>query len=321
MIVWFCVGLFFLGYGFSRAEEPLAEEVPELKRLEVSHELPPVQTTGGFLVWQDVRFYGEWRIQYNTWMGYYRLLDPQSVRYAFGTLEACEKKAKECDIPPVKGRVLVLLHGLGSNRLTFQNMAGWFRQRGGYDAIVNITYPSLSVPVAEEAKRVGEILRNLEGAESFDLVGHSLGAIILRCYLGHEPDKRVRRFVQLCPPNQGSGFAGRVHDSSVTNLFSVSPLGDLSLGKEAMLEQFGVPKCPFAIIAGGKGDGQGFSKNLPGDDDAVISVATTHLAGAEDFLVLPWEHAVVPNAVETFEAVARYLDTGSLRADGVRNPL
>lgn len=283
--------------------------------------VPKMQTLGGFYFWQDIRFQGEWRIQYNVFLKYYRLLNPQSVQYAIGSLEKCESVLQSQELPPMKGRVLILVHGFGANRLLLQRMAGWFRQRGHYSAVLNITYPSTSVTIQEQAAVIGEIVGHLEGVESIDMVGHSLGSLILRCYLGNPPggtagtlpDSRIRRLVQICPPNQGSALAAMVNQAHLTEVFSMDPLQDLGKDGESLQALCGTPACEFGIIAGGKGDENGYSPTLPGDDDFVISVETTRLSGAKDYLLLPGMHSVVPNMLETFECVERFLETGSFR--------
>ncbi|MDO4570471.1 MAG: hypothetical protein Q4D38_08815 [Planctomycetia bacterium] len=302
-----------------------AQEVQEVQEGEESQVpiFPVYQTLGGIFFWQDTYFYHEWRIQYNIRSGAHRLLDPHCVCCAVGTYDDCLQRLDELKIeraiPPMKGRVLVLLHGFGSNRLTLQRMAGWFRTRKTYSAVVNITYPSTSVSVQEEARLIHRIVTQMEGVESIDMVGHSLGALILRCYLGNPPDgergelpdPRIRRFVQLCPPNAGLRYAQDALSCETSGFFQLRPLRDLSLSREEMLEQFGTPACEFAIIAGGRGDENGFSNIIPGDDDWVVPVQNTRLDGAKDFLLLHGEHGEIPNMIETFLHVERFLNEGA----------
>ena len=270
----------------------------------------PYQTTGGLFIYQDVKFFGEWRIQQNVWTGGFRLLDPQSVCYAEGSREACEafweKIRAERNIPPMSGRVLVFMHGFGSNRLMLQNLANWFRREGDYSAIINITYPSTMVGVLEESARVREIVAGLEGAEKIDFVGHSMGAIILRHYLSHDPDTRVGRFVQLCPPNQGSQQAM----DTKGGVLAPSALNDLGLDPLEMQERYGTPQCQIGIISGGTGTEEGFTDALDKDDDYVISVCDTYLNWSTDWTMIPATHSEVPNTLETFQLVKKFMNEG-----------
>ncbi|MDO4550992.1 MAG: hypothetical protein Q4C96_07045 [Planctomycetia bacterium] len=286
--------------------------------------MPPFPTLGGIHFWSDVSFYHEWRIQYNSTLKIYRLLDPHSRQYALGTHDHCLKRLEKLkhtlSIPSLKGRVLILMHGLGANRLTMQRMAGWFRQRGNYSAVINITYTSTEMSVRQQAEKLASIIHGLKGAEKIDLVGHSLGSIIIRCYLGNPPggekgklpDNRIQRFVQICPPNGGSQYAktaSQLHFSAKIG----GPLHDLGRSYPEMLKEFGIPPCEFGIMAGGCNNEWGFTPLLDGDDDGVIPVSTTLLEGASDFILINGHHSLLPNMAETFEFIERFLENGYFR--------
>ncbi len=61
------------------------------------------------------------------------------------------------------------------------------------------------------------------------------------------------------------------------------------------------PEYPFAIIAGGKKDGEGYNLLLPGDDDGIVRVAETEmrsrLTGRFFQHILPQGYVVSPNPV------------------------
>ena len=55
-----------------------------------------------------------------------------------------------------------------------------------------------------------------------------------------------------------------------------------------------IPTCEFAILAGGKGDGEGWHEKVPGDDDgSVVAVEEARLVGASDFVILPVRHGAL----------------------------
>ncbi len=300
---------------------------------EIGRNAPPIQTLGGMHFWGDVYFYGEWRIQHNYMTDFYRLLDPVSQQYALGTRQHCEARLehlkKTLPIQPLKGRVLVMMHGLGANRLAMQRMAGWFRQRGNYAAVINITYPSTFYSVRQHTQRLHSIIKKLDGATEIDMIGHSLGSIIMRCYLGSPPggqrgqlpDPRIRRFVQMCPPNGGSDYAKTASDLQITQSVAGGPVQDLAMTYAEMLKEFGVPPCPFGIIAGGSGNAYGYSPALPGDDDAIITVQCTLLENAADFVLLKYTHAVIPNCEEAFQHAERFLQHGYFRTANDKRPI
>src|SRR5262245_4048166 len=71
-------------------------------------------------LWTDELVYGKWRIQRSELTGQYRLLDAAENRRAWGSDEECRaafatlKQAEA--IPPLKGRAVITLHGLGRSR-------------------------------------------------------------------------------------------------------------------------------------------------------------------------------------------------------------
>ena len=88
-----------------------------------------------------------------------------------------------------------------------------------------------------------------------------------------------------------------------------------------MKDRLATPTCEFAIIAGGKGDNQGWKTTLPGDDDGTVSVATTRLAGARDFIVVPRGHTFIMNAPEVKEYTVRFIEKGHFISAEKRRPI
>jgi hypothetical protein len=76
-----------------------------------------------------------------------------------------------------------------------------------------------------------------------------------------------------------------------------------------------VPPCEFGIVAGGRGDGSGFSPLLDGDDDAVVRVEETRLDGAGDFLLVPVHHAAMISDQRVKRATESFLKSGRFVAD------
>jgi len=282
--------------------------LPTLAQLPGLDSTPRTQTIGGIFLWQDVQFRGEWHIQKSILADQYRLLDPWAVCQASGSREFCEKILAEQEIPAPSGRVLVLLHGFASGSPLLENMALWFRQTGDYSAVLNISYPSTFVTVEQEADQLAEIVASLEGAERVDFVGHSLGSVILRYFLGNY-EKRpenvpIGRLVQLCPPNQGSEIAQGHNAGPVGLLFPV--LADLSMNGLQMKEKYGIPRCEFGILAG-YGEDAYFGGE---ENDAVLPVSATRLDGMKAWKKIRGDHSQVPNKIETFENVREFLRNG-----------
>ena len=283
--------------------------LPTLAQLPGLDATPNTQTVGGIFLWQDVQFRGEWHIQKSILADQYRLLDPQAVCRASGSREFCEQFLTEQEIPAPSGKILVLLHGFASGSILLENMALWFREKGDYTVVLNVSYPSSFMTVEREADQLAQIIASLEGAERVDFVGHSFGSIVLRYFLGNY-DKRpenvpIGRLVQICPPNQGSEIARDHNEGPIGLLFP--PLAELSMKGPEMKEKFGIPRCEFGIIAGYGEDPSWFYGE---ENDAVLPVSATRLDDAKGWKKIRGDHCEVPNKIETFENVREFLTNG-----------
>jgi len=279
-------------------------------------------TLGGKQFWADVRHFHGWRIQRNAVTGHYRLLDGSDRRHAWGTkgqcLAALEQVKRDRRLPPMRGRAVVVLHGLGRSRSSMTGLCEYLRRKGGY-TVFNVTYPSTRAPIAEHAKTLAEIIDHLDGIEEINFVAHSLGNIVVRRYLadqtdeatGKRPDPRIRRIVMLAPPNHGSLTAYGLAGNAVATVVTGSPGQELGRGWDELEKHLATPACEFGIIAGGKGNDNGYNPLLPGDDDGVITVATTRLAGASDFLLVPRGHTFIMDDEKVKECTLRFLKHGS----------
>lgn len=292
----------------------------------------PVPTMGGMQFWADELFFHRWRIQRNVNDGDCRLLDGNYLRHASGTYPQCLAKLNEIrdqrDLPAMLGRAVVVLHGLGRTRNSMFLLARHLERSGDY-TVFNVGYPSTRQSVSQHAAALAKIIANLHGIEEIHFVGHSLGNIVMRHYLAGQPDEpggggpdpRIKRFVMLGPPNHGSIAASDLAENPV--FAAVTGKTGQQLGREwAWLEtDLATPRCQFGIIAGGRGNEQGFNPLLPGDDDAVVTVESARLAGAADFLVVPVLHTLLITNRSVLKYTLNFLDHGYFISPEERQPL
>ncbi|MDA1179307.1 MAG: alpha/beta hydrolase, partial [Planctomycetota bacterium] len=182
----------------------------------------PAKTLGGNQLWADELVFHDWRIQRNSLTGHYRLLDDKDVRQKWGSWDQCaqalEDERQERGLPPLKGRVVLLVHGLGRTRHSMDSMRTHLREHGHYEAMT-ISYPSMRQEIVEHAAGLKRVIDHL-GPEVFEInfVAHSLGNLVIRQYLhdlqkenlNGRIDSRIGRVVMLAPPNQ---------DACITRLF------------------------------------------------------------------------------------------------------
>lgn len=308
-----------------------AGEAPGETERPVGRDLVPMPTLGGTQFWADQLFFHQWRIQRNVLTGGYRLLDGDDFRHGSGTFSQCQalldQIKRERNLPPWRGKVVIVLHGIGDSRGMMKPLCRYLEQHGAYEP-VNVTYPSTQQGLAEHANDLASIVEHLDGVEEIHFVGYSLGGIVIRRFFADESnrrhgkiDPRFRRMVMIGPPNQGSQLAARLGDHPIFELLlgksgrQLGPLWAWEVGSLA------TPPIEFGIIAGGCGDGRGFNPLLPGDDDGIVTVESTRLAGASDWIVVPALHALLPRQTKVHQYTLRFLQHGYFVAADQRTPI
>ena len=162
-------------------------------------------------------------------------------------------------------------------------------------------------------------------------MGHSLGAIVIRRYLAgaadpasdddpsaRQIDPRIKRFVMLGPPNQGSRAAVAFADNRLVGAFLGSPGKELGSQWVWLQAELATPQCEFAVIAGGLGNNRGINPVLKGDNDGVVTVASARLDGADDFVLLPVLHSLLSSDPRAMESTLRFLQHGYLISEDAR---
>jgi len=303
-----------------------------LRRLD---EIVPIKTTGGILFWGDIFYSNGWHIQQNAATDAYRLLDVHAVQRAFGSFDECKNRLEAIEIeegiPPMFGTIVIVLHGFGSNIFMTRHLGEWFRERETHDHVFCMSYPSTMQSILDHAKMLDSVVQNLPPTVSrIDFIGHSLGGLVIRRYLSgpldenwqvpeikHEfrnmfsPDPRIGRFVMLGPPNHGAVIATKLIGNDPVRRFIGGKSGDeLGTHWEDTETTLGIPCCPFAIIAGGRGGNQGYSRLIPGDNDGMVSTEGTRLEGAEKWMLFNVTHNEMLQTPAVFNAIERFLLKG-----------
>lgn len=214
--------------------------------------------------------------------------------------------------------LVVLLHGLGRRRTAMAPLARRLA-REGY-RVANVGYPSTRAGVDAHAARVASLLERHRGVTRVSFVTHSLGGIVVRA-LGERDDPWRRRIalgrmVMLAPPNQGSALARRVNAVPALARFFGPSLDDVVRRVPAMAP----PPLPFGVIAGSTLPGRGLNPLVGGDDDGIVRVAETWLAGSEDHLVVPGLHTFIMLQPAVHAATVRFLATGRFRGPASGHP-
>ena len=292
------------------------------------------KTLGGRFTWSDEVVYQGWRIQKSATIGHHRLIDPKDRRHTFGSFEHCletlQKIRVERQIPAMPKEVVIVVHGLGASRQWMNSLSDFINEEGK-TAVVNVGYPSTLGEIGDHADSLRSVMDHLEGVERVSFVAHSMGNIVIRHCLKdieslpepQRPKLKFGRMVMIAPPNHGATVADNFADSRIIKALAGEPVKQLApgFGWESLEQRLAVPEFEFGIIAGGQGDDEGYLPAIPGDDDMLLSVDTTKLAGASDFALVKGIHQTLPKNEQVQEYVVRFLEKGYFISPRAKQPL
>lgn len=283
------------------------------------------KTLGGRQFWADAQFFHGWRIQQNVLTDHYRLLDEDDYRHASGTLDECRTKLTEIQterkLPAMSGEAVVLVHGLVRSHKSMNKLHRHLAlEQAGYQAF-SFGYPSTQIGIDDAAGYLHQVMQSLQGFERIHFVAHSMGGLVVRSCLAQHPDPRVGRVVMIATPNLGADLADRFHRLRLFQTLFGSAGQQLIGAPEGFIAGLPTPGFEFGVIAGGRGNDRGYNPLITGDDDGTVSVASTRLPGAADFVVVDRLHTFLIVDQTTREYTLRFLKEGRFRAETEAEPI
>jgi triacylglycerol lipase len=218
------------------------------------------------------------------------------------TLSESEKSE---NVAMTKDETIILLHGQGRTRLSMVILSKRFRSTGYQTA--NFPYNQTSDSLDEISDQLIGFIREKVKTTSYHLIGHSLGNVIIRNAFREEYPAGLGKIVMLAPPNRPAHLAKRLNKNPIYRWLT----GDSGqkLSEEEFYRDLPVPKVPFGILAGDKGQSLTFSE----PNDAVVTVESTKLEGMADWLLLHHGHTFIMNCRDTFEHCQHFIEHGSFK--------
>ena len=292
--------------------DSIGEKVEDAEMTDAEIPQPGALTLGGMQFWGDVCYFQGYRIQRHVFTGHFRLLDKNNRRYQSGTIEDCQKTLKQIqaanDLHPDTGHAVIYLHGIGRTSRSMRPILNAM-PKDGY-VHVPFEYPSTRVPIQQAAGYLHSLIESLTAVSRISFVVHSMGGLVVRRYLQDHRDPRIHRMVMLGTPNSGAELADMLKRNMIFQTV-YGPAGqELVTDPNGTIGSLPTPDFEFGIIAGGKGDERGFNPLLPGDDDGTVTIASTRLAGATDFLRIPKIHSILMSDETATAAIQCFLEHG-----------
>lgn len=203
--------------------------------------------------------------------------------------------------------VTVLVHGLWMQGVMMKVMGGMLELKGFRTHSVN--YDFLTNSPASNAKALYQKIGEL-GARRVNLVGHSLGGIVILHLLHQFPECQVGKIVLIGSPVRGSDVARRLHRHRVMRpLLGRSTEGGL-LGGAPLYEG----KIPIGVITGSGRLAITALLHPTGDkSDGVVRESETYLENATDRISVARSHSTMIFSRQCAELVANFLRFGRFR--------
>lgn len=293
----------------------------------------PLPTLGGKQFWTDHRWWYGWRVQYNKTANSWRLLDPSSVRRAWGTKEAMLAELANLQSDPARIHteptdVVVLLHGLMRSASSMKPIQAAIDERyatidsdrdddkvNEVPAVVLFAYSSTRESITSHAQALREVVENLPGRPRLRFVGHSLGNIVLRTAISQwrsqgDPTSaldRMERVVMLGPPNQGSSFAKTLGQLGLFETITGHSGMQLGPSWNEFADGLDKPPCPFAVIAGDLSPLRIRNPFLKGPSDGVVTIEEAKLEGMDEFITVPVLHSFLMRDSTCVQTTVDYL--------------
>ncbi len=280
-----------------------------------------MKTLGGRQFWGDVFHLQGWRIQRNVLTGHYRLLDPDDYRRAWGDINECrdslDEIRKEKKLKPASGTGVILIHGIIRSSKSFSRLHKRLEKEGYH--VIPFNYPSTRLTIADSAEYLKQVLDSLVGLKTIHIVAHSMGGLVVRALLDKHREDRFKRMVMMGVPNLGAQMADRVQELGLYKML-FGPAGQ-ELITNGMIDKLPTPRFEFGILSGCRGNEGGYNPLVPGDDDGTVSLASTRLPGATDFVTVNSLHSFIMDKKNAIEYTVRFLETGKFRKEGVPQPI
>ncbi|MFT5047238.1 MAG: pimeloyl-ACP methyl ester carboxylesterase [Porticoccaceae bacterium] len=216
-------------------------------------------------------------------------------------------KKRQRRFTPSRDQVTVLVHGLWMQGPLMRVMGKMLESRGFRTKA--ISYNFLSRTPIENAQHLYDEI-GLLGAKKINLVGHSLGGIVILHLLHRFSDLQIDKVVLIGSPVKGSSVAKRVHDVPLLRpLLGRSVEGGLLGGAPV----FALNR-PLGIITGNGKLGLSALLYPSGEEsDGVVRECETILENATDRISLPLSHSAMIFSRQCTEYVAQFLSTGRFR--------
>lgn len=195
---------------------------------------------------------------------------------------------------------VLLVHGMGRTPLSMWRLARALRRAGTTTELFGYVAAWQTVE-----QIVGRLRARLETMADSDyvVIGHSLGGLLLRAAVATLPPgvRRPNRIIMLATPNRSPRLAQRFEHAWWYRTLN----GDAGalLAHESRMAEIPFLDVPCTIIAGTRGVNGRWSPFGNAQNDGLLAVTETEMAGADEWISLPLRHPFIMNDARVRELV------------------
>lgn len=202
---------------------------------------------------------------------------------------------------------VVLVHGFGRSAYAMRSLERNLKDFG-YQ-VHTLDYDSLDKNIAEIKLNVFSQINECcsQPDKKVHFVGHSFGGLLIRSYLSENHQKKLGRVVMMGSPNRGTEVVDALKDKWYFSLAGPSAI-ELGTHGSNFLKSLKAPNYELGVIAGVKESNN--EDILPGDDDGLVTVESTKVAGMDDFIILPVRHSMMRSNQKVAKQTIHFLING-----------
>lgn len=194
--------------------------------------------------------------------------------------------------------LVVLLHGITQNTRHLQPISHFLSQQGYPTAIIEYPWRNLAFEqvVDHSKEKITNVLQAVTGhlaSPDYLIFAHSMGCLITRALLADDSFSKPSVVVMSGPPNHGSESADKLRKFPPFQWIYGSLGWQLGTSPEAIIHHLpaAFPEAiPLGVIAGDRSAFPIVNQLLPKPNDGKVSIASTHIPGENDHVILPVHH-------------------------------
>ena len=201
---------------------------------------------------------------------------------------------------------VIVIHGFARRARSMDIIAAEIH-KAGYE-VRNVDYASLNQNITDIKEDVFEKFNQYISEnqnKKIHFVGHSLGGLLIRSYLGENKINNLGSVVLMGTPNKGTPLVNEYQDKWYFSWLG-PVVSELGVDTSDFLKTLQAPYYTVGVIAGNKPYTR-FATSLKGSNDGMLTVESAQLEGMRDFIVIDVNHASMKRNPRVIEQVIHFL--------------